>query len=166
MLAYLYGLIENNGSEDIATDFILGVLEGDGSPSASKRGHIIICTNKEDFKILQTVLSFTGFDFKFHRENTTDKYYIRINALGLLKLLPQIRDKIFQYYPKRRKKFIERFHKMGAVLFILGEQNHASSWVKAYLRKSDILNSEYKLTPHGNEIRQSLKDMLNEYPPA
>jgi bifunctional DNA-binding transcriptional regulator/antitoxin component of YhaV-PrlF toxin-antitoxin module len=166
LLIYLFELIEKDNRGDLATDFILGVLEGDGSPSAANKGYIIISTNKEDSKVLQKILQFTDFDFKFHIESKTNKHYIRINSLSILKILPEIKDRIFRYYPKRRKKFIERFCKMGAVLFILGEQNHASGWVKANLRKSDILNSEYKLTSHGNEIRQCLKDMLNEYPPV
>ncbi len=163
LLAYLYNKIETCGDGHLATDFILGVMEGDGSPSGSKKyGHIIITTNKKDSRVLQNFLKHTVFDFKAHEEIKTKKHYIRINSLSILKNLPTIYEKIFRYYPKRRKKFIERFHNIGAVRFILGKQPYASPWVKAYLRRNKILDDYYRLTAYGKELKKCLIDMENE----
>lgn len=154
--------IRLNSDRELAIDFICGVLEGDGSPSAKKNGHILISTNKNDSVKLEEVLEITGIEFKVFREGKTNRYYIRIGALGILRNLPILKDKIFKYYPKRRIKFIERFIGIGTNQYIMGKQSHASAWVKAYLRDNKILDDRYNLTGYGKEIRTCLEDMEKE----
>jgi hypothetical protein len=85
---------------------------------------------------------------------------MRLNALELLSKLELIWNKIFVYYPERREKFIERFSKIGAVRFIIGEQNYCASWVKAWLKNNGILNKEYKLTAKGLKVKNCLSRMI------
>jgi len=146
------------GDKKAALNFICGVLEGDGSPSARKRGYIIISSNKYDATILQKILKIADIDYSIQKYG--NRVYVRLNALGLLSKLELIWDKIFAYYPKRRKKFIERFSKIGAVRFIIGEQNYCASWVKSWLRKNGILNENYELTLKGKKIKKILKKMV------
>jgi len=143
------------GDKKAALNFIFGVLEGDGSPSARKRGHIVITSNKDDIFILREILKIADLDYSIQKYG--NRVYVRLNALGLLSKLELIWDKIFAYYPERRKKFIERFSKIGAVRFIIGEQNYCASWVKSWLRKNGILNENYELTPKGRKIKNLLK---------
>ena len=153
--------IETNNDRELSIDFICGVLEGDGSASSGSRGHIIISTNEKDAIKLESVMKVSGLNFKVCKENT-GRVYIRIGALGILKNLPELKDKIFRYYPKRRKKFIERFTDIGANRFILGKQNRASAWVKSFLKENKILDENYKLTDYGKEVKKCLADMVKE----
>jgi len=86
-----------------------------------------------------------------------------IEALGLLSKLELISSKIFAYYPERRKKFIERFSKIGATRFIMGKQNYCAPWVKSRLKEKGILDKNYKLTPKGKRIKKILEKMIKNY---
>ncbi|MFQ5648238.1 MAG: hypothetical protein ACE5FW_03290, partial [Candidatus Aenigmatarchaeota archaeon] len=154
-------LIDMKQNPAIGFDFLCGVLEGDGCANARKRGHISIASNRVEKNVIAYVLNILDMKYNTYKEEK-NKYTIRIGALELIKNLPILKDKIFKYYPKRRKKFIERFCNVGAVRFILGRQLKASAWVKTYLRKNDILNKEYGLTPYGMKVRKCLKEMLKE----
>jgi hypothetical protein len=155
LLDYVISYIINKKNKMAAINFICGVLEGDGSPSARKRGYIIISSNKEDAATLQKILKIASVDYSIQKD--CNRVYVRLNVLGLLSKLELIWNKIFAYYPERRKKFIERFSKIGAVRFIIGEQNYCASWVKSWLRKNGILNENYELTPKGRKIKNLLK---------
>lgn len=154
-------LIDMKQNPAIGFDFLCGVLEGDGCANARKRGHISIASNRVEKNVIAYVLNILDMKYNTYKEEK-NKYTIRIGALELIKNLPILKDKIFKYYPKRRKKFIERFCNVGAVRFILGRQLKASAWVKTYLRKNDILNKEYGLAPYGMKVRKCLKEMLKE----
>lgn len=141
----------------LAIEFLLGVLEGDGSPQS---GEIRISTNLNDVKILEKILKISGLEFRIIGKK---RIYIRISYLEILKNLPILWNKIFKFYPKRRKKFIERFlNNVGAVRFLLGKQNYCSSWVKAWLTQNNILDENYKLTEKGKKIRKCLLKLQKE----
>jgi bifunctional DNA-binding transcriptional regulator/antitoxin component of YhaV-PrlF toxin-antitoxin module len=161
LLDYVISYITDEKDQKAALNFICGVLEGDGSPSARKGGYIIISTNKEDVVILQKILRIADADYSIQRDG--NRAYVRLSALGLLSKLELIWDKIFTYYPERRKKFIERFSRIGAVRFITGEQNYCASWVKSWLRKNGILNENYELTSKGKRIKNLLKKMIKAF---
>lgn len=151
-------LIENiikNNNKKLAIDFLCGVLEGDGTVNARKRGHIQIATNKSDLVILEKILKVAQIKYKSVIENN-NKFYIRIGALEILNNFSELKDKIFNLYPKRRKALFDRFLNVGGIRFLVGEQKHASSWVKTYLRDINILDKKYKPTIHGKKIRDDL----------
>ncbi|MEM5882838.1 MAG: hypothetical protein QXQ77_01180, partial [Candidatus Aenigmatarchaeota archaeon] len=151
LLEYVINYIISGKDQTAALNFICGVLEGDGSPSARKRGYIIISSNKDDIPILDKILKIAGLGYKINTNRS--KTFVRVNTLSLISKLESISSRIFIYYPERRKKFIERFCRVGAVKFILGQQSYCSSWVKAWLKKEGILNKEYQLTPKGLKIK-------------
>jgi bifunctional DNA-binding transcriptional regulator/antitoxin component of YhaV-PrlF toxin-antitoxin module len=161
LLDYVISYIINKKDKMAAINFICGVLEGDGSPSARKRGYIIISSNKEDMVILNKILKIADIDYSIQKD--CNSVYVRLNALGLLSKLELIWSRIFAYYPERRKKFIERFSRIGAVRFIIGKQNYCASWVKSWLRKNDILDKNYELTPKGKRIKNVFKKMIKAY---
>ena len=162
LLQVLCNRIIKEKNTTLAIDFLCGVLEGDGSPSARESGGIIISTNSEDVKKMEKILPFTGLQYKTYVDEKRNKISVRLGALGLLVQLPLIYDKLFRYYPKRRRKFISRFKKTGAVRYILGEQPQAASWVKAFLKKKGVLTSTYALTPYGKTIKENLQMMIKE----
>jgi len=161
LLEYICDYINQNDDEKLALDFIFGVLEGDGCAGARKRGHITIASNKRDAKVLEKILRITGLDSKITKEGK-GKISIRLNSLGILKDISSFKDKVFRYYPKRKKKFVKRFCNIGAVKLILGKQDYASSWVKAWLKRKGILNDKYQLTLKGKKIRNHLLNMMKE----
>ena len=161
LLEFICNYIIKNDDKKSAIDFICGVLEGDGCAAAKKRGHITISSNINDVKLLEKILKISNLDFKITKEGD-NKVSIRLNSLSILKNLNLLKDRVFHYYPKRRKIFIERFCSIGAIKFILSKQTHASGWVKAWLKKEDILNEKYQLTSKGRKIRNDLLSMMKE----
>jgi len=114
----------------LAIDFVCGVMEGDGCAPAKKRGHITIATNKEDLDILKNIVKVAQINFKVIQQS--NKYTLRIGALEILRNFYLLKDKIFLFYPKRRKALFERLKTVGAIKFLIG--NHGSTnWVKAWL---------------------------------
>lgn len=147
--------------KNLAIEFLCGVLEGDGTINAVKRGHLMIATNAKDSTILEKVLKVANIRYWLTREDK-NKLSIRIGALEILKLLPIVKSRIFIYYPKRRRALVERLKSVGAVKFILGKQDYCSSWVKVWLKNEGILNKEYQLTAKGLKIKNCLSHMIDE----
>jgi len=161
LLNYLVNYITNEKDQKAAWNFVCGVLEGDGSPSARKRGYIVISSNKEDVAILREILKIASIDYSIQKDR--NKVCLRLSALGLLSKLELISSKIFAYYPERRKKFIERFSKIGATRFITGKQNYCAPWVKSWLKEKGILDKNYELTPKGKRFKKILEKMIKNY---
>jgi hypothetical protein len=135
----------------LATDFILGIIEGDGAASSKKRGHIIIASNSRDITLLSKMLNWCGLKHKTFREKG-NAWFARISALSILEHLPEISGKLFQYYPKRRRKFIERFLALGICRYLLGEDRRTSAWTKTLLQKDGFLDKSHKPTAKGRKL--------------
>ena len=155
ILFSLINHIIHTKNKELALDFICGVLEGDGAVNAKKRAHIQIATNRNDCPILERILAVSGLRFKAVKEGD-NKFYIRIGALEIIKNLPLLKNKIFGFYPKRRKRLFSRLAGIGAVKFLIGEQPSAASWVKSSFRKIGMLDRNYKLTSFGTKVKNSL----------
>lgn len=67
LLNYLINYITNEKDQKAALNFVCGVLEGDGSPSARKRGYIVISSNKEDVAILRKILKIANIDYSIQK---------------------------------------------------------------------------------------------------
>ena len=140
----------------LAIDFVCGVMEGDGCAPAKKRGHITIATNKEDLDILKNIVKVAQINFKVIQQS--NKYTLRIGALEILRNFYLLKDKIFLFYPKRRKALFERFKTVGAIKFLIG--NHGSTnWVKAWLKNNSFVDKNYEITKNGLNLSNNL---LNE----
>lgn len=159
LLRYCIQEILKEKNKELALEFIFGVLEGDGSVARSGRGHVHIHTNDKEVEILEKVLKACDLKYNSYKEGA-HKYTIRIGVLEILKNFEDLKDKLFCLYPKRRRTLIKRLQTVGAVRFILGKQNYASAWVKAWLKNEDILNENYELTTKGLKIKNNLKDMI------
>jgi len=147
--------IKITGDISLAIDFICGVLEGDGSVSAKKRGHIEIATNSREYMVISDVLSILEIKHKIVKAGE-NKYIIRVGALEILRNFGLLKDKIFMLYPKRRKALFERLQTVGAVKFLLGKGHKPASWVKAWFKENGFVDSEYKLTKKGIKLRNDL----------
>lgn len=156
----LHQILKTRNKKD-ALNFILGVLEGDGSASAKSRGYISIASNKSDYKILEKILEISGLNFKIEHYSG-NKTNIRINALGILSNLYFLPDKIFKYYPKRRKKFIQRFLGVGAVKHFFDEKRKTPAWVKKWLKNEGFVNGKYELTKKSKTFKAVLIKMKKE----
>lgn len=145
----------------LALDFICGVLEGDGSVAGGKRAHVNIHSNVNNYKILSKLLKITNLKHTVVKEKG-NAIVLRIGGLEILKNLPLLKDKIFKYYPKRRKALIKKLNALGGVRFLLGKQDYASGWVKAWLKNEGFLNKKYQLSSKGKKIKNDLVSMMRE----
>ena len=143
----------------LAIDFLCGVMEGDGCAPATKRGHIMIFTNKDDIQPLEKIFKAAQIKFRINKEDE-NKYSFRIGALEILRNFHLLNDKLFILYSKRRKIFFERLKTVGAVKFLL--ENHGSTnWVKALLRNYGFCDRNYQLTTKGLKLRNELITINN-----
>jgi bifunctional DNA-binding transcriptional regulator/antitoxin component of YhaV-PrlF toxin-antitoxin module len=147
-------------SKQLAMDFICGVLEGDGSVSGSPiHAHVIIHSSKDKKQIIPKILDIIEIKYRITKERG-NAFSIRIGALELVRNLHFIKNNIFALYPKRKRIFIERLNSVGCIKFLLGKQNYASSWVKAWLKNEGIINKKYQLTSKGRKVKNDLLDMM------
>ena len=140
----------------LAIDFVCGVMEGDGCAPAKKRGHITIATNKEDLDILKNIVKVAQINFKVIQQS--NKYTLRIGALEILRNFYLLKDKIFLFYPKRRKALFERLKTVGAIKFLIGDHG-STNWVKAWLKNNSFVDKNYEITKNGLNLSNNL---LNE----
>lgn len=152
--------ILSKNNKRLAIDFLCGVMEGDGSASASERGHILFFSNKTDKSILKKVLKVTGMNFTITKEGE-NKYTFRIGVLEILRNLFPLKSKIFILYPKRRKIFFERLKTVGAVKFLI-ENHKPTNWVKAWLKNNGFCNENYQLTKKGLKLKDELIANINK----
>ena len=156
LLNFLFNKIKEENNKELALDFILGVLEGDGSVSAKKRGHVVITSNFKELKILEEIIKIVGINYCLYMEGK-NKGYIRIWSLELIKNISLLKDKLFKYYPKRRKILKERLAQTGCARFLLGKSKKTSNWLIGQLNKYGILDGKGNLTESGKKIQKDLK---------
>jgi len=148
---------ENKG---LAIDFICGVMEGDGCVPAKKRGHLLICTNKNEVHILEDILRILQIKFKVVKEGE-NKYSLRIGTLEILRNFHHLKSKIFILYPKRRKMLFKRLKTVGAIKFLIGD-HQPCSWIKAWLKNNGFSDKNYKITKEGLKLGNILLDEMKK----
>lgn len=144
--------------KELASDFICGVMEGDGCVPARKRGHVTIWANKNDIHILGKILQVAQIKFGIARD-TPNKYALRIGTLEILRNFDLLKNKIFILYPKRRKTLFERLRTVSTVKFLAGNHESTNNWVKVWLKDNGFSDKNYQITKKGLELRDNL---LNE----
>jgi len=122
LLKLLIKEILTKRDKKLAIDFICGVMEGDGCVPARKRGHIIIWTNRNDIGILEDILRGAQIKFCPIREDP-NKYGLRIGALEIMRNFSLIKDKVFIFYPKRRRALFERLKTVKAFRSLIENYN-------------------------------------------
>lgn len=133
--------------EELAVDFVLGVLEGDGAIPARKRSHIQICTNEVQSSTLEKILEVTGINFKKYEEGK-NKYSFKIGTREILRNFSCFGSKLFRLYPERRRRFFKRLQRASTVKFLIGDHKTSNS-VKGWLKKHGFVDEDYELTPKG-----------------
>ena len=163
LLEQLLNKIRTNRDKQLAWNFLCGVLEGDGYPTAASRPGIGISTNLKEMEILKQVFAVLNLGNQGYLEKEgTKKATLRIGIFEIISNIEYIYDKLFQYYPKRRKKLINRLFLTGSVRYILGKQKSTSAFVKSSLKELGILNNNFKLTNKGKIIKKCLIKLKNE----
>lgn len=158
LLSNLLEEIIKKEDKELALEFLCGVLEGDGAPSAKARGHVVIATNEKEAQILQKVFKVANFRHKGYDEEE-NRWYLRIGSLELIKNMPYLKDKLFQYYPKRRRILQERLANTGCAQFLL-HGTKTSNVLIGKLKENGILDSNNKLTNYGREVQASLREFM------
>lgn len=161
LLMHLFTKIIKKPNKDLATDFVCGAMEGDGCVNSKTHGHIIITTNKEDIKILKNICDNSylksGIRTWKGKENRVD---LLIGSLEIIKNISILKDKLFKYYPKRRKILKERLGNTGCARFLLGKSKKTSNWLIGQLNNVGVLDGKGRLTELGFKIRRDLKEFL------
>ncbi|MBI2172934.1 MAG: hypothetical protein HYT73_01845 [Candidatus Aenigmarchaeota archaeon] len=142
-----------NGNKKLAIDFLCGILEGDGC--VSMRGYLLIATNKNEYHSIEDVLKILKIKSKTVWENP-DRVFIRIGILEILRNFDLLKDKIFMYYPKRRKMLFERLQTAGVVKFLIKRSHEPTGWVKSWMRENSFVDNQYNLTNKGIKLRKDL----------
>lgn len=156
LLNILIDKIITEGNTELAMNFLFGVLEGDGSVPAKKRGHIHIYANKEESEVLEEILEITEMKFKKFQEGS-NKYGLRIGALEILRNFDYFKERAFILYPKRRKALFKRMQSVGVVKFLMGDHKPCS-WVKAWLKDNGFVDESYNLSKKGKELQENLEE--------
>ena len=167
----------NSRSKHLIWSFILGFLEGDGSVHTNKRRHFYIrlAANSNNVIILKQMLQIIGIqcsvDESMLKKNGKG-VRIQIQILQILKNLNIIAPKIFLYYPKRRKMFVENFFKNRSVQYLIGSKIELGKQyvAKNFLDKEIIINPaimaeirllEKELNNYGLTIAQLIDNLKN-----
>lgn len=163
LIHYLFKIIEN-GDKDLATDFICGVMEGDGCVNSKTHGHIIITTNNEEIKILKNICDKSYLKSSIRSwKGKKNRIDLLIGSLEIIENIPLLRDKLFKYYPKRRRILKERLGQTGCARYLLGKSKKTSNWLIGQLNKRGILDGNGNLTKKGGKIKRNLRVFLDTY---
>lgn len=160
LLQFLFNEIKSKQNKELEIDFICGVLEGDGSVSPD-HGHLTIAANNRELNTLKEMLNFAGLKYYIRTEGE-NKSMIHIGLLEIIRNIGMLKDKIFKYYPKRRKLLKERLLNTASVRFLLGEVDKTSNWLIGQFNQMKILDGEGNLTEFGVKIKNDLKEFLSE----
>ncbi len=137
LLNFLINQIKRDKNKELALEFICGILEGDGAPSAKSRGHIVISTNKKEISILKEIFRVLKFKHIGYKE-IKNSAYIRIGSIEIIKNISFLKDKLFRYYPKRRKRLQQRLGQTGCAKYLLGKNKKTSNWLIGQLKKIEF----------------------------
>ena len=158
LLIYLFKKIEITNNQKLALEFILGSLEGDGCVGVN--GDLRIYSNLKELEILKKIMQFTSYSFSAPIEGK-NKGHIFIGSLELIRNIPFLKDKLFIYYPKRRKLLRERLANTGCAQFLLNGTK-TSNMLIGILKQKGILNEKSELTKYGKQVQQSLREFVDQ----
>ncbi|MBU3941216.1 MAG: hypothetical protein KKH88_04785 [Nanoarchaeota archaeon] len=164
LLNHLLNTIYKENDKVLAFNFICGVMEGDGCVNSKTHSHIIISTNSSEIEILKKVCDKNNIKSSVRRwENDKyDRVDLVIGSLEIIKNISILKDKLFKYYPKRRKILQERLGNTGCAKFLLGKNKKTSNWLIGQLNQYKILDGKGNLTKFGKKVRKDLKEFLEK----
>ncbi|OLS24794.1 MAG: hypothetical protein HeimC2_20990 [Candidatus Heimdallarchaeota archaeon LC_2] len=147
MLDQTMEIISNSNDRKLLWDFVHGILEGDGyvAGGAERLGLGISC-NIDNYEFIQDILDKLGIQF---RTDTFDSdsgrsngVQIQFGLFEILKNFKDIKDDVFQYYPKRADRLFDRMQDQSTVQHMLGKRSQ-SSFTRARaneLKSNEITN--------------------------
>ena len=104
LLNFLYDEVITKNNKILATNFICGAMEGDGCVNSKTHGHIIITTNNKEIELLKDICDRSYLKYSIRRwKGKKNRVDLVIGSLEIIKNIPILKDKLFKYYPKRRK---------------------------------------------------------------
>lgn len=160
LLSYLFKKIVQESDKELATEFILGTMESDGCVNSKTHGHIIITTNAEEIKILKEIADESYLKSSIRQwEGKKSRGDLFIGSLELIENMPLLKDKLFQYYPKRRKRLQERLGDTGCAKFLLYGTKIPNSLL-GKLKEHGILDEKGDLTESGEKVKKSLEEFV------
>ena len=163
LLKYLFDKTMKESNKELATDFICGTMEGDGCVNSKTHSHILISTNAEEIKILKKICDNSYLKSGIRAwEGSKNRVDLLIGSLEIIKNISILKDKLFKYYPKRRKILKERLANTGCSRFLLGKTKKTSNWLIGQLNNYGILDGKGNLTKFGTKIKKDLKSFLSD----
>ncbi len=136
--------------------YLFGILEGDGDLSGGKsRIGIRFSTVKSDdmIQLLLTQLNITYCEDHYKNRIGGKGLSISFNLVEILKNLDVLYRNVFNYYPKRRNKFLYRVTTSSTAQCILGLKEVQSNFVSKIIEDNNLKDEKTK---------SLLKKMVNE----
>ena len=163
MMSEIEEYLKNSNVKEHMWEFLLGILEGDGSVRGGNQRFGIGFSSHKDDVIIQHLLDKLNvkYEVDMHRVKSGAGSGIQINfwLFEVLNKLNILSENLFIYYPKRRRMFIERLLKQSTVRYLMGEISTLSPISSDYLHSSeidlDILKSIL------NQLSSDLKNINN-----
>jgi hypothetical protein len=122
-------------------NFLFGVLEGDGNVFGGMNRFGVEFTCHVRDEIISRFLTLLKIHHNLnHKDDSTIKIYFTLTEV--LKNIEILHDKIFTYYPKRRKIFINRLFDQSTVKHLLKKRFSISPQVFFLIKKINQYNPE------------------------
>ena len=80
--------------------------------------------------------------------------------MEVIKNISILKDRIFKYYPKRRKLLKERLANTPSIRYLLGKTNKTSNWLIGQFNEMKIFGGNGNLTEFGKKTKEDLKEFL------
>ena len=159
LLGEIVYYLENCENKEYLWQFLFGILEGDGSVCGGlNRLGIGFAFHNNDTVIRELLDKLEvkySLDLSRVKNKTGFGIYASIWLFEVLLNLKILSQKLFVYYPKRRKTFIERLLKQPTVRFIMGNSAHLAPVSENFFRENDIDLEDLKQILHSLTLELS-----------
>ncbi|MCE7736138.1 MAG: hypothetical protein GPJ54_14745 [Candidatus Heimdallarchaeota archaeon] len=150
MLDQTMEIIGDSNDKKLLWNFVHGILEGDGYVAGgAKRLGLGISCNIDNYEFIQNILDKLGIQFRTDTFDSdsgrSDGVQIQFGLFEILKNFKDIKDDVFQYYPKRAERLFDRMAVQSTVRHMLGERSQSSfARARANELKSDEITNFFK----------------------
>lgn len=126
-----------------AWQMLFGILEGDGAVAGgSQRFGLSVATNTADEWVVRLILAILNLDHRVDRGRVTRGLGQGIAiTIGLTTMVSQFDffvKHVFQYYPKRRKRFVDRILELPMIQYLQGKKDTISNFTLKLIRDNGM----------------------------
>lgn len=136
----LENLVLTTNNEKNIWEFLFGIMEGDGYVSGGEKRFGLSIACHENDKIIRNALEKLNITFNVDydqvKRNISSGIRINFGLFQVLLNLEIISKKVFKYYPKRRKIFINRILEQSTVKYLMKRKAKLSTFSLSFIEKN------------------------------